>query len=332
MNSTVLQNIDEKGKVISKDIFHHIRHHLITSKEEWFISNESDLSKNKLELVEEIKMINVHTIELMIKTEISTWWLRNQDYVNNEMETMIKNEFKIVDEDLRIQDSLFGSIDDCPTYHGEVTIAFSAFWGLSPPVSHYMFRLFDMPKLLYLIPGLLLIPSEFYRQMKIMFKSVNERKTMYVDNLCNSLVTEKYIYQLMQSVLQPLKDKVKDICEIDVPRILRADKMFIDNALKQRSSLKEVINKYRPLQYQCEMLLGKIEILLVGYFPNIKLSFPYISEAKFEHAIGKGSFSIVQSATISINNVDTIVAVKTLQTPLDDIYSYKQLSEALILR
>lgn len=319
MNSTVLQNIDEKGKVISKDIFHHIRHHLITSKEEWFISNEYE---------EEIEF---DTIELMIKTEISTWWLKNQDYVNNEMETMIKNEFKIVDEDLRIQDSLFGSIDDCPTYHGDFTIFFSVFWGLSPPVSHYMIRLIDMPTFMYLISALL-IPSEFYRQMKIMFKSVNERKTMYVDNLCNSLVTEKYLYQLMQSVLQPLKDKVKDICEIDVPRILRADKMFIGNALKQRSSLKEVINKYRPLQYQCEMLLGKIEILLVGYFPNIKLSFPYISEAKFQHEIGKGSFSIVQSATISIDNEDAIVAVKTLRTPLDNIYSYKQLSEALILR
>ncbi|CAG2254643.1 unnamed protein product [Mytilus edulis] len=43
-------------------------------------------------------------------------------------------------------------------------------------------------------------------------------------------------------------------------------------------------------------------------------------------------FSNVQSAIISINNKETLVAVKTLKEPLESMHSYKLLSEALILR
>lgn len=325
MKSSVLQKVDEKGKLIAKDIVRH----LITSKETIFRFNESDLVRNPAfsELVDPVNKIRTR-----IENEISRWCMKNKDNVDKEIETMIKNEFKIVEEDLRIQDGLLGSIDACQSYHGNFTIFSSAVFGLSPLVSHIIFRILALPNLQITFPMTIAITALVYIKHKYLGKSATEIKTIFEDNIFDKFVTEKNFFKLMQPFLKHLKDKITYICEIDVPRILIADKMFIDSALKQRSSFKEIICTYRPLQYQCETLLGKIEIFLLGYFRNIKLSFRYISDAKLKHEIGKGSFSIVQSATISINNVDTIVAVKTLRTPLEDIYSYKQLSEALILR
>ncbi|XP_071149677.1 serine/threonine-protein kinase Nek7-like [Mytilus edulis] len=107
--------------------------------------------------------------------------------------------------------------------------------------------------------------------------------------------------------------------------------MVIEFASKERLSVKDIMRKYRPNQIRCEMLLGKIDIILMEYFPESKGSFQYIYNSKIVKDIGRGAFSYIQSAVVSINFEDTLVAVKTLTSPLDGMYSYTQLSEARIL-
>ncbi|CAC5365948.1 unnamed protein product [Mytilus coruscus] len=318
VKTSALVKVDEKGKAIATDIVQH----LITSKEKMFQWNESELRVEK-DLFKPIEFINKR-----IETEILTWYIKNKDRINNEIESMIKNEFMIVEEDLRIQESLFGSID---TWHestyGPYVMLSSAMFGLTPPVTYLMFGL-------ALIPGLSFfsIPYLVIKGLNQIAKSRIEILRTFVENIFENCVTESYIFKRMKPFLEHLKHKVRHVCEIAVPRKITADKMFIDNALKQKSSLMDMMCQYCPIQYQCEMLLGKIEILLLEHFPESKVSFQYIYNARLEHEIGKGSFSNVQSAIIPINSEETIVAVKTLRTALDGMYSYKQLSEELILR
>ncbi|CAC5364629.1 unnamed protein product [Mytilus coruscus] len=241
---------------------------------------------------------------------------------------MIKNEFMIIEDDLKTQEVLFGSIDSW-SRHGNDVLLSSAVFGLSPSVTYFLFGLILIPGLSVLVTFPLL-----YLMLKgipLVLKSKIQVLKIYVDNIFEKCVTEKYIFERMKPFINQLNDKVRHICEIHVPRKITADKMFIDNALKQKSSLIDRMSQYRPIQYKCEMLLGQIEILLLEYFPESKLSLKYIKNTRLEHEIGQGSFSSVQLAVIAIDSEETVVAVKTLRTALDNMYSYKQLSEALIV-
>lgn len=323
MKISALEKVTEKGKAISKDIVHH----LVTSRDQMFRWSESELPKDGELLTKPTEIIVV--ISSKIETEIRAWCMQNKDKVNNEIESMIRNEFMIIEDDLKTQEVLFGPIGSWSQHCTEVLLS-SAVFGVSPPVTYFLYGLLFVPGLSVLatFPVLYLM----LKNSPLVFKSKMQVLKTYVDNIFEKCVTEKYIFERMKPFINQLNAKVRHICEIHVPRKITADKMFIDNALKQKSSLIDRMSLYRPIQYKCEMLLGQIEMLLLEYFPESKLSLQYIKNTRFEHEIGQGSFSSVQLAVIAINSEETVVAVKTLRTALDSMYSYKQLSEALIVK
>lgn len=325
MKQSALDKVNEKCKAISKAIVNHLQ----TSKDKMFNWSNSDL------MMAREKSFNVmDLICFNIENEIMSWCTQNKDDVYNEIENMIQKEFLMLEEDLGMNDGISVSIDECHSQYGHKVMSLCGIFGASPVLSCVLFGLALTPGFTFL--GLFAIPfvKNPYYLKNALFKDPETYLsiTEYEDNILENYVTAKYIFKRIKPFMEQLKNKVTHICEIDIPRKITADKIFLGNALKQRSSLKDIISQYRPLQGQCEMLLGKIEMLLVEYFPECKLSFLYINDAKFQHQIGKGSFAIVQSAIISINNEERVVAVKTLKTALDDMYSYTQLLEALILR
>lgn len=327
VKQSALGKVDEKCKAISKTIVNHLR----TSKRK-MLRKMFNLSKSDLMANSDRSTYTIDSIHTTIENEIMSWCTQNKDDVTNEIENMIKKELFILEEDLGMQDGIFGSIDACQSQYGPKVMSCCAMFGLSPIASCVLFGLLHTPVLSIFVK----MPTRCRYSEMLMFQNMEavtvESITQFADNILENYVTEKYILNRIKPFMEHAKDKVTHICEIDVPRKITADKIFLGNALKQRSSLKDIMSQYRPIQCQCEMLLGKIEILLVEYFPECKQSFLYINGAKFQHQIGKGSFAIVQSAIVSINNEERVVAVKTLKTALDGMYSYTQLSEALILR
>lgn len=136
----------------------------------------------------------------------------------------------------------------------------------------------------------------------------------------------------MKPFMQNMIDKIRHICETVVPKKIRADKICIDGVIIETRSEFEILRQYSPIQRFCEMIIGKIEILCMEYFPMCPFSFHFIQHAKVQDQIGSGSFSIVHSAIISIKNEDIVAAVKTSKSPLGDIPSYQEVSEAVVLR
>lgn len=264
-----------------------------------------------------IKLINAK-----IETEIKAWIIKHRDKINSDIENMLMTEFMILKEDLSIQSSPFGLDDEVsPLYHMYKTLAmFScAVLGFPPSVCFSLLVITN-------------VSFPFIAQLKCEGKTRNELTTMYVNNIYENYVTENAIYKRIKPFLNHVNDRVKHICNVVVPNKIKADRMFIEDASKNKLSVTDIMRQYRPSQCHCEILLGRIEILLIEYFHESNGSFQYINNVKVGKEIGKGAFSSVQSATGFVNNIDTLLAVKTLRAPLDDMYSYQQLSEARILR
>lgn len=321
MKESALKKVKEKGKTIAKDMIEHLH----ASKSKMFSWNPNEIPEISL-----WNTIDVTTIiGRKIENEIIAWSIQNKDNINSEMGNILKKEFMILEEDLGIEKGQFGSIDECQSQCENRAMALCATLGFSTPVSYSLIGGAIITGLLF--PDIIVLPMLF---LKDVFYRRNKMQIMalFAKNILENYVTENYTNKRITPFLTHILDRVKYICDSVVPRKIKAYKMVIELASKERLSVKDIMRKYRPNQIRCEMLLGKIDIILMEYFPESKGSFQYIYNSKIVNEIGRGAFSYVQSAVVSINFEDTLVAVKTLTSPLDGMYSYTQLSEARILR
>ncbi|CAG2217642.1 unnamed protein product [Mytilus edulis] len=89
-----------------------------------------------------------------------------------------------------------------------------------------------------------------------------EQITQIADNILENYVTEKHIFNRIKPFMDHMKDKITHVCEVDVPRKITADKIFLGNALKQRSSLK---GHYQPISTSASKLNNRQQNIMKMY-------------------------------------------------------------------
>lgn len=324
MKKSALKEIDEIGNAVAKELVHYL-HNL---KEEMFIWNESELPPD-VGTTHNVRKAG-DLIRGKIEQAIDIWCTNNKDSINCDIENKLKKEFRIIEEDLKIKSGRYGSVDECQSNYGIMTMLPYALFKMNHHKFYTLCGLTFFP-----CAGLVLETVGIVKIQKQRFAYPLNRKewmTKWAYSVLEEYITEKTIVKRIEPFLNGIKDMVAHFCDKNVPKIISDDNIFIKKALKKISSFNQVSRHFHSLQCQCEMIACKIEITLVAYFPERKMSFLYIHNAKFVHDIGKGNFSDFQSAIIVINNEETIAAVKTLRAPLDDMCSHQEVSKALILR
>lgn len=320
---SALSKVNEKGEALANDIVKHLK----SSSEKICSWKESEIPKSVMS--PDNLPVAINLIRDRIENEITVWSIQNKDRINNEFEEMIKNEFMILEEDLSFQSDQFESKGE--SLYDNLTMLSAM---LDSPLDGIM-TLLGVSVLVGTLfwPLLISIPVIFgFYLIDKYEKTALEFMTDCSQNVLKHYVTENYISGRIELFLNNMKNKITHIYEKVVQKKINADKIFIADCVEEKMSASDIMRQCHPLQSRCEMLLGKIEILLVEHFPEREMSFQYIHNAKFQHEIGHGAFSNVHSAIISLNDKETLVAVKTFKKTLEGMYSYKQLSEALILR
>ncbi|CAG2187776.1 unnamed protein product [Mytilus edulis] len=169
------------------------------------------LSKSDLTVDSDSSTYTKDSIHTTIENEIMSWCTQKKDDVSNEIENMIKKDF-------RLQDGIFGSIDACQSQYEPRVMAWCGIFGLSPIDRAFLFGLLHIPVLsilsIFAIPFVMPIGS----------------KAQFADNILENYVTDRYIFNRIKPFMEHAKDKVTHIChvcEIDVSRKITADKIFL---------------------------------------------------------------------------------------------------------
>lgn len=303
-----------------------------------FIWKESELPESKDMTCVAAKATDL--IRTKINDEINKWRLRRSSTISAEIESILKRQFHIIEDNFRIVEDCFGS------FPGQSS-NYMPLWNVLYSLTTYCHlgtgtTIASLPLLCFGTIGVLLflgeIPFAYYYdlQNKSMKKKYESGKIVcmkeWAEITLKKEVTESNISTLLKPFKLNMEDKIRYFCETIVPKRICADKLCINDVISETRSDMDILKQYNPIQRNCEMIIGKIEILHMEYFPTSPLSFYYIQRAHLLNQIGSGSFSIVHSGTISINNEDILAAVKTSKSPLDNLLAYQDVYEAVILR
>lgn len=318
VKTSAIAKVDEICKAISKEIVDHLN----TVKDDLFVWKESELPESR-----DMTCIAAKATELIrnkINSAIHEWRQQRSSEINTEIENILTSQFQIIEDDIRIVEDCFGSL-------AGYSSNYMPLWNfLSSLTTHCHLwtgvGIATLPILFFGLIGMVVflgeIPFAYFDDLenKSVMTKYDSGKIVcmkeWAEITLKKEVTEAKVYTLMEPFMQNMKDKIRHICEIVVPKKIRADKMCIDDVIIETRSELEILRQYYPIQRYWEMIIGKIEILCMEFFPKCSFSFHFIQHAKIQDQIGSGSFSIVHSAIISLKNEDIVAGVKTSKSPL----------------
>lgn len=334
VKTSAIAKVAEKCKAIAKEIVDYLN----TVKGDLFVWKESELPESR-----DMTCIAAKATELIrnkINSAIHEWRLQRSSEINTEIENILRSQFQIIEDDIRIVDDCFGSLagyssNYMPLWNVLSSLTTYCHLGTGVAIVSLPVLFFDL-KWIFVILGEIPFAYVYDLKNKSLMKKYDSGKKVcmkeWAEITLKKEITEAKVYTLMKPFMQNMIDKIRHICETVVPKRIRADKMCINDVIIETRSELEILRQYNPIQRYCEMIIGKIEILCMEYFPMFPFSFQFIQHAQVQDQIGSGSFSIVHSAIISIKNEDIVAAVKTSKSPLGDDPSYQEVSEAVVLR
>ncbi|XP_052092249.1 uncharacterized protein LOC127728682 [Mytilus californianus] len=172
-------------------------------------------------------------------------------------------------------------------------------------------------------------------QEKIKIKDYKTNKLKFMMDWSNEVLNEynKFaIYKIIsETYLKDFHKSVKRVCETAIPQQIEADEKYISNIKNDIRSSSLIRKQYKPLEYLCKAILGKLMFMDIEFCGN-QIADGNIKELKEMTEIGHGQFSDVYQVEIKIGDKWEKAAVKTIRKPFHITQSYVQLIEVENLR
>lgn len=102
--------------------------------------------------------------------------------------------------------------------------------------------------------------------------------------------------------------------------------------MKDRRSVIDISKRIVPLLCDCEILLGKLDLIFLEYFTKSECASPYVHSIVMTSLIANGKSSDVHMAKCQLDDRELQGAVKTFKMPLNESTTVTQLSEIYSLR
>ncbi|XP_063422764.1 uncharacterized protein LOC134707154 [Mytilus trossulus] len=172
-------------------------------------------------------------------------------------------------------------------------------------------------------------------QEKIKIREYKANKLKFMMEWSNEVLNEynkDAIYKIIsETYLKDFHKSVERVCETAIPLQIEADEKYISNIKNDIRSSNLIRKQYKPLEYLCKAILGKIMFMDIELCGN-QIADGNIKNLKDMTEIGHGQFSDVHQVEIKIDEKWETAAVKTLRKPFDISQSYVQLIEVENLR
>lgn len=276
-----------------------------------------------------------------IKHEVHDWIRKNKDLVDEEVKQVLKEEFKIIEEDLTTITPFARLLTtNEPSSRFQSVLSFSltyAYTGNLLPFAASPLVLFGIPgitvSLCYGVTSWMMYKFWFNKGSLAEYRS-NKSQYMikWTDDVIKNWINGQKIYELMKPFLKNQTSFIDDICKNLVPQVLEAEKKFVDDIMNDNRSIFDISKKYVPLLCDCQILLGKLDLIFLEYFKNCAVSSLYVHNIEMISIIAEGKLSDVHMAKFKKNNIEQEGAVKTFKMPFKDSVNVLQLSEIYSLR
>lgn len=274
-----------------------------------------------------------------VKLEINNWRQTHKDLVDKEIENVLMNEFKIIEEELKaITQYARPLTSDKPSSLLQNLLSYtSRYPGIGNIVP------FVASPLAYLsLPGFTFLGFSFwllyefgYNKGHLEYYRANKRQCImqWTEDVLQNGIDKKKPNELMKPFLAHQENFINEICNNTVPQIIKAEQKFIEDTMNDNRSVLDMSNKYVPILRKCQILLGKLDLIFLEYFKKSEYASLYVRKVVILCVIATGKSSTVQKAKFQLGNRATIQgAVKTFKTPLKESENFPQLSEIYSLR
>lgn len=270
--------------------------------------------------------------------EINNWRQKNKDSVDDEIEQVLRKEFKIIEESLKTIPHFARSLTSY-TPSDSLLNNMLRYIGIDNilSIAPSPFALFSIPGItLSIVFGISswLLYKFVYNNNSLERYRANKTQCMveWTSDVLQNGINEKKVYELMQPFVEHHKTFIFTICNLMVPQILEAEKNFIEDAINDSRSVIELSDKYVPLLRHCQILLGNLDLIFLEYFKNSELASLYVHNVMIISPISAGNSSDVHQARCQLGNRENLVAVKTFKMPLKEFENFNQLSDIYSLR
>lgn len=277
-----------------------------------------------------------------VKLEINDWRQTNKDLVDKEIENVLMNEFKIIEEELKaitqyarpltsdkpisLLQNILSYTSRYPGIGNIVPFVASPFAYLGLPGITFSFFVGVSSWLLYKF-GYNKDCLEHYR--------ANKRQCImqWTEDVLQNGIDKKKLNELMKPFLAHQENFINEICNNTVPQIIKAEQKFIEDTMDDDRSVLDMSDKYVPILRKCQFLLGKLDLIFLEYFKKSEFASLYVRKVVILCVIATGKSSTVQKAKFQLDNRATIQgAVKTFNIPMKESENFPQLSEIYSLR
>lgn len=276
-----------------------------------------------------------------IKHEINDWRLKNKDLIDREILQVLLEEFKIIEEDLKLITPLVKTMTKYES--SNQVLSFLSFVSRYPGIGNII-PFIASPSALLGYPGIALtlgyggISWAMYRfgYNKDSLQKYRANKIKYIKEWTKDVIENKINQKEVNEMMKPFLDQqlgfINDICKFVAPQVLHAEKKFIEDIMKDRHSAIEISKRIVPLLCDCEILLGKLDLIFLEYFTKSECASPYVHSIVMTSSIANGKSSNVHMAKCQLDDRELQGAVKTFKMPLNESKTGTQLSEIYSLR
>lgn len=164
-------------------------------------------------------------------------------------------------------------------------------------------------------------------------KQYYENKLSYLhkwmEQILQSLTGENVERLVKACYLEDFTDRVELICRKNIPKLIKADEMLINNIANDMRCSSEILMKYQPLQYRAKVVYGSLLLFGLQLFPQSEI-LEHLGESRSK--IGEGTFADVFVVDVSNYENITKAAVKVFRKMFTKAHVLSQMAEIDCLR